>query len=94
MIKLGTYDFWFDGEPIVPGDTLDERLANLEKWGYQGIQFGRPSLELGWPRIREALAKSTIQVCIAGGGGDLIVPDPSARQAAVNRLAGGHGESH
>lgn len=88
-MKLGTYDFWFDGEVIVPGATIEERLANLEEWGYQGVQFGRPSLELGWPRLRDALANSSIQVCIAGGVGDLIVPDPAARQAVVNRLAEG-----
>jgi sugar phosphate isomerase/epimerase len=89
MIKLGTYDFWFDGEPIVPGDTLEERLANLEAWGYQGIQLGRPSLELGWPAIEQALARSRIQLCIAGGGGDLLVPDPAERQAVVARIAEG-----
>lgn len=89
MLKLGTYDYWFDGEEIVPGATLEERLANLEAWGYQGVQFGRRTMELGWPTIREGLAKSNIQVCIAGGGGDLLVPDPAARQAVVDRLTAG-----
>ncbi len=89
MLELGTYDFWFDGEPIVPGDTLEERLANLEAWGYQGIQLGRPSRELGWPAIRQALADSSIRLLIAGGGGPLISPDPEARQAGVAKMQEG-----
>lgn len=89
MLKLGTYDFWFDGEPIVPGDTLAERLANLEAWGYQGIQLGRPSRELGWPAIQEALAASRIRLLIAGGGGPLVSPDPEARKAGVAKMQAG-----
>ena len=30
MLKLGTYEAWFDGEVIVPSETLEARLANLE----------------------------------------------------------------
>jgi hypothetical protein len=55
MLKLGAYEAWFDGETIVPGDTLEERLANLEAWGYQGIQLSHPSRELGLAAIQQAL---------------------------------------
>ena len=88
-LKIGTYDFWFDGEPIVPGDTIEERFANLEAWGFQGVQLGRPSTELGWPAIHKALANSTISLPIVGGGGDLLVPEPEARAAARERIAEG-----
>ena len=89
MLRLGTYDFWFDGEEIVPGDTLEERLANLETWGYQGIQLGRQSRELGWPAIKEALAGSSIELCIAGGGGGLLSAEKQTRQEGVERIKEG-----
>jgi len=84
--KLGTYDFWFDGEVIVPGETLEERLANLEAWGFQGIQFGQRTMALGWPAIQQALAKSRVKLCIAGGVGGLLAADPEARLAVVERI--------
>ena len=69
MLKLGTYEAWFDGETIVPGETLEERLANLEEWGYQGIQLHRRTAQLGVRVLKEALAGSSVQLCIYGGGG-------------------------
>jgi sugar phosphate isomerase/epimerase len=89
MLKLGTYEAWFDGEVIVPGATLQERLANLEAWGYQGIQLWRGTTEMGWPAIKEALANSSIQLCIAGGGGSLLSADPEVRRNGVERLKQG-----
>ena len=89
MLKLGTYEAWFDGEVIVPGETLQERLANLEAWGYQGIQLARPSRDLGWPAIKEALAASSIELCIAGGGGGLLAADEETRRAGVEQIKEG-----
>ncbi len=89
MLKLGTYEAWFDGEPIVPGDTLEERLANLEAFGYQGIQLTRKSWAMGWPAIKKALSTSSIQLCIAGGGGGLLAGDPEQRRAAVEQIKKG-----
>ena len=89
MLKLGTYEAWFDGEVIVPGETLEERLANLEAWGYQGIQIQRRTRELGLPAIKQALASSSIQLCIFGGGGRLLAADEETRQAGVKRIKEG-----
>jgi sugar phosphate isomerase/epimerase len=89
MLSLGTYEAWFDGEVIVPGGTLEERLANLEQWGYQGIQLARGTLEMGWPAIRRALAGSSVRLCIAGGGGRLLAADEAERRAAAGRIAEG-----
>ena len=50
MLKLGAMEHWFDGEPVVPGKTLAERLANLESWGYQGVQLGVLTRGWGYPR--------------------------------------------
>jgi sugar phosphate isomerase/epimerase len=89
MLKLGTYEAWFDGEVIVPGDTLQERLANLEAWGYQGIQLWRGTMEMGWPAIKKVIDASNIQLCIAGGGGNLLAADPDERRQGVERLKEG-----
>jgi len=89
MLRLGTYEAWFDGEVIVPGETLAERLANLEAWGYQGIQLYRRTAELGVPALREALAGSSVQLCIYGGGGGLLAADENARRAAVEQVKKG-----
>lgn len=89
MLKLGTYEAWFDGEVIVPGETLEERLANLEAWGYQGIQLQRRSLELGLPAIHRALANSPVELCIFGGGGGLLAADEQVRRAAVEKIKQG-----
>jgi len=89
MLKLGTYEAWFDGEVIVPGETLEERLANLQEWGYQGIQLHRRTAELGVPALKKALAGSSVQLCIYGGGGGLLAADQEARQAAVEQIKKG-----
>jgi sugar phosphate isomerase/epimerase len=89
MLKLGTYEAWFDGEVIVPGETLEKRLANLAAWGYQGIQLARGTLELGWPAIKRALADSPVELCIAGGGGRLLAADGGERRASVERIVEG-----
>jgi sugar phosphate isomerase/epimerase len=89
MLKLGTYEAWFDGETIVPGETLEERLANLEEWGYQGIQLHRRTTQLGMPALKKALAGSSVQLCIYGGGGGLLSADQGTRQAAVTQIKKG-----
>lgn len=89
MLKLGTYEAWFDGEPIVPGATLEERLANLERWGYQGIQLQRRTVESGLPAIQKALASSSVELCIYGGGGGLLAADPEQRRSAVAQIKAG-----
>lgn len=83
MLKLGTYESWFDGEPIVPGDTLEEVLRNLESYGYQGIQIGARFRDLGWEEIGRIVKASNIRLCIAGGGGGLLAADPETRRAGV-----------
>lgn len=89
MLKLGTYEAWFDGEVIVPGETLGERLANLEEWGYQGIQLHRRTAELGVPALKKALAGSSVRLCIYGGGGGLLAAGEETRQAAVAQIKQG-----
>jgi sugar phosphate isomerase/epimerase len=89
MLKLGTYEAWFDGEVIVPGETLEERLSNLEAWGYQGVQLSRGTLEMGWPAIQRTLSNSSVQLCIAGGGRGLLSAQETTRQEAIEQIKSG-----
>jgi sugar phosphate isomerase/epimerase len=69
-MKLGTYESWFDGEPIVPGATLEERLALLETLGYDGIQIQRKTrTEIGLDGIKKALKGNRIEVPVWSRGG-------------------------
>lgn len=69
------------------GETLEERLANLEAWGYQGIQLQRSTIgELGPPAIKKALASNSVQLCIFGGGRGLLAADEETRRAAAERI--------
>ncbi len=88
-LKLGVLEQWFDGEPVVPGDTLDERLANLDAAGYQGIQLNRISSTLGLPEIKRALANSPVKLLIHGKGGRILGPDEATRAAAVADICDG-----
>jgi sugar phosphate isomerase/epimerase len=90
MPKLGTYEAWFDGEVIVPGDTLEERLANLEAWGFDGIQIQRKTLEqYTLADLKRATARSSVKICIFGGGLRLLAADREARQACVAEVKQG-----
>lgn len=89
MLKLGAMEHWFDGEPIVPGKTLAERLANLESWGYQGVQLGVLTRGLGVPEIKQAFAQTSIKLLIHGRRGQLLAADPATRQFAVEEISRG-----
>jgi sugar phosphate isomerase/epimerase len=89
-MKLGTYESWFDGEPIVPGATLEARLAKLEELGYEGMQIQRKTrADIGLDGIKRALKGSRIQVPVWGRGVSLLVADPEARKQAVEEVKEG-----
>jgi sugar phosphate isomerase/epimerase len=89
-MKLGTYESWFDGEPIVPGATLEARLATLEALGYDGIQIQRKTrADIGLDGIKRALKGSRIELAVWGRGVPLLVADPEARKQAVEEVKEG-----
>lgn len=88
-LQLGTLEHWFDGEPVVPGKTLDERLANLEKAGYQGVQLGAASTRLGLDAIRQSLSRSSIRLLIHGRSGRILAGDSDTRDEAVATISQG-----
>lgn len=89
-MKLGTLESWFDGEPIVPGDTLEARLATLEALGYDGIQVQRKTRdEIGLDGIKRALDGSRVQIPVFGRGATLLLADEPDRRQAVETVKAG-----
>lgn len=73
-------------EGIVKGDSLTERLAKLEKWGFRGIEFWGARLWERQGEIEAALAESSVRVSTicAGYGGCPLDPDPAQREVAIS----------
>jgi len=73
---------------IIPGRELKEKLANMEKWGFNGIEFGGGGLPGRVKRIQEALADSKLKVSAicAGYGGCLMSEDEAKRKQAYNDI--------
>lgn len=88
-VKLGVLEHWFDGEPVVPGRTLADRLAALEEAGYQGIQLSAVSHREGMDAIRAALANSPVRLLIFGRHGRILACDPETRAQAVQDISAG-----
>lgn len=88
-VKLGVLEHWFDGEPVVPGKTLSERLHNLEEAGYQGIQLSAASNREGLDAIRKALKASSIKLLIHGRSGRILAGDAETRAQAVKDISEG-----
>jgi sugar phosphate isomerase/epimerase len=88
-VNLGVLEHWFDGEPVVPGRTLDERLHNLEAAGYQGIQLSAISHREGMAAIRTSLAGSSIRLLIHGRHGRILAGDAETRAQAVKDISDG-----
>ncbi len=69
----------------MPGDLLAEKLANLEEWGYEGIELRNPPIWEKVDEINEACADSSVKpssIC-AGFRGTFLDPDPEERNLAI-----------
>jgi sugar phosphate isomerase/epimerase len=73
---------------IIPGKDLDEKLANLEKWGFDGVEFdadviGKEKMYLA------AVAKTQLAVsalCWGAHDGDIVSDVVAKRQPAIDDL--------
>ncbi|HET6453891.1 MAG TPA: sugar phosphate isomerase/epimerase family protein [Armatimonadota bacterium] len=75
-------------EGIVPGKDLPEKLAKMEKWGIDGIEFSGRGLADRIPDIKAALANSKLKpsaIC-AGFEGALASDDESVRAKCRNSM--------
>jgi sugar phosphate isomerase/epimerase len=68
---------------------LPEKLGNLERYGYEGIElWGRAELGDSLDSVRQAISSSRIRVSAICSGypGDLLSPDREARRQALRGL--------
>ena len=75
-------------ENRVPGDSLAERLENLEAYGFEGIEFWGHQLWERESEIADELSRSPVKassIC-AGLRGCLLDADPKVRQQSVEDL--------
>jgi sugar phosphate isomerase/epimerase len=75
-------------EWIIPGQTLKEKVARMEKWGFDGIELGGGGLPGRVKEVQEALAGSKVRVSAicAGYAGALISDQESERRKAVDTM--------
>jgi sugar phosphate isomerase/epimerase len=72
-------------ESLTPGENLAAKFANLERWGFDGIELNGRDLVRRLPELRAALADSPIKpstIC-SGFTPQLIHPDRSIREQSV-----------
>ena len=75
-------------EGIIPGKDLPEKLANMEQWGFDGIEIGGGGLAGRVSEIQKALANSKIKlsaIC-AGFQGVPISHDAAERKKAADTM--------
>lgn len=77
-------------EGLVPGRTFAEKLRNLERFGFQGVELNGHWLNdpAGLAERREALQDSPVRASSICGGypAELLHPDRARRQACVDAL--------
>lgn len=75
-------------EGIIPGKDLPEKLARMEKWGFDGVEVWGGGLSERVPEIQSALKDSRIKlsaIC-AGFEGCLISDQEAERKTAVESM--------
>lgn len=77
-------------EGLAPGATFAEKLRNLEKYGFEGVELNGGALNdpTGFAERRAALKDSAIKASSICGGcpAELVHPDRSRRQACADSL--------
>ncbi len=75
-------------EGRIPGKDLAEKLAKMEKWDIDGVEFGGRGLEKRVPEIKAALANSKVKIAAicAGFDGALMSDDASVRKQCVESM--------
>jgi sugar phosphate isomerase/epimerase len=73
---------------IIPGKDLAEKLAKMEKWGFDGVEFGGEVVGREKEHL-EAVAKTKLKIsamCWGAHDGDLVSDVKEKRQPAVDDL--------
>ncbi len=73
---------------VIPGKSLEEKIAKMEKWGFEGVEL--PADIVGKEAMyRDALKTTKLKfsaVCFGSMNGDLVSDDKSKRGPAAERL--------
>jgi len=75
-------------EGMIPGRDLHEKLANMEKLGFEGLETWGAEIWNRERELRDALANSRVKlstIC-AGYRGCVLDPDPKQRQQAIDDI--------
>ena len=76
------------GMGIIPGDTLQQKLDKMEKWGFEGLEIGGGYLRSNIKQLKETLKGRAVRmsaIC-AGFDGWLIADDPVIRNKAMTTM--------
>lgn len=75
-------------ESMTPGESFAEKLANLHRWGYEGIELNGRGLAEHVAEVKIGLAESPIRASTICGGFSpmLIHPDRVARNQCVAEM--------
>ena len=69
-------------EGIIPGASLEEKIAKMEKWGIEGLEVGGRGLKDRVKELKSALANTNVKISAicAGFEGALISEEESERE--------------
>jgi sugar phosphate isomerase/epimerase len=72
----------------IPGESLTEKFDLMEKWGFEGVEFGGKELAKRVDEIKKALKGRSLKVSAicAGFEGWLIATDPKIRKQAMDSM--------
>jgi len=73
---------------MIPGETLIEKLRNIEMYGFEGVEIWGNELPRRFREIKEALSTSKIRlstIC-SGYNGDLLGADRKSREIAIKDI--------
>lgn len=73
-------------ESMVPGASLAEQLAWLERAGIEAIELHGPALALPPAEVRAIFNDSPVKLASLDGGVGLLDPDPQRRQAIKDQI--------
>jgi len=75
-------------ENLIPGGTLQDKLARMESYGFEGVEFWGKGISDRMAEIKEALASSSVRpstIC-AGYGGCLLDSKKEERKRAMEDI--------
>ncbi|MEI6808089.1 MAG: sugar phosphate isomerase/epimerase family protein [bacterium] len=82
MLKLSSQD------GRIPGKSIEEKVAKLEKWGGTGLELGGGGLKGRVESLKKAIKGTAVKISAicAGFSGVPVSHDPAEREKAVNSI--------